>query len=338
MDVPRFPGHDGVQLAQVQEPEAQHGQHAADFRELQVPAAVPRAQAGAGAPGDLDPGLWGADSVSSCTPDWTWDTAAAGAFDAGWARTFDEVRADDSSAVVQGPSYSTYNASWMTTFLTDAKASGTLPNIISWHELDGAGSIPADVASIESIESSLGISARPIAIEEYAESSLVGIPGDLVGDIANFERSGVNNAELAFRNEYGTPRRHAHRHGRQPERRLLALPVVRLDEREHGNGRPPGSDGVGLDGAASVNSAGNQVSVIFGGGSGSTAVTVNGLSSLSAFGPTAHAVLEQTVSAGTSGSGTAAGTLAVQATADSSSTQDWTLAPLPLAVGARSSR
>ena len=54
----------------------------------------------------------------------------------------------------------------------------------------------------------------------------------------------------------------------------------------------------GLDGAASVNSAGNQVSVIFGGGSGSTAVTVNGLSSLPAFGSTAHVVLEQTVSAG----------------------------------------
>ena len=59
---------------------------------------------------------------------------------------------------------------------------------------------------------------------------------------------------------------------------------------------PPGTAGTGLDGAASVNSAGNQVSVIFGGGSGSTAVTVNGLGS--AFGGTAHAVLEQTVSAG----------------------------------------
>ena len=52
----------------------------------------------------------------------------------------------------------------------------------------------------------------------------------------------------------------------------------------------------GLDGAASINAAGNQVSVIFGGGSGSTAVTVNGLSS--AFGSSAHVVLEQTASAG----------------------------------------
>ena len=38
--------------------------------------------------------------------------------------------------------------------------------------------------------------------------------------------------------------------------------------------------------------------MIFGDGSGSTAVTVNGLNALSAFGATAHVVLEQTVSAG----------------------------------------
>ncbi len=322
-------------------------------------------------------------------PDWTWDTTDAGPFDAGWARTFNEVRADDPGAVIQGPSISTYNASWMTTFLTDAKASGTLPNIISWHELNGAGSIPADVASVKSIEASLGISARPIAIEEYAETSQVGIPGDLVGYIANFERSGVNNAELAFWNHYGTLGDTLTDTGGSPN---AAYWLYRWYGQMSGNMVtvvPPGSDGVGLDGAASVNSAGNQVSVIFGGGSGSTAVTVNGLGS--AFGSTAHAVLEQTVSAGrtaavvgpdvistgnyaisngsitvpvtsmnaangyhlvvtpgtaaplsgtftitnvnsglrldTSGSGTAQGTLAVQATADSSTTQDWALVP-----------
>ena len=324
-------------------------------------------------------------------PDWTWDTAAAGSFTAGWARTFDEVRADDPSAVIQGPSYSTFNASWMTTFLTAAKASGTVPNILSWHELDGAGSIPADVASAKSIEASLGIGPLPIAIEEYGESSQVGIPGDLVGYIANFERSGVSNAELAFWNEYGTLGDTLVSTGGSPN---AAYWLYRWYGAMTGNMVtvvPPGSDGVGLDGAASVNSAGNQVSVIFGGGSGSTAVTVNGLGALPVFGSTAHVVLEQTVSAGrttadvgplivsagnyaisggsitvpissmnaangyhllvtpgssaalsgsytitnvhsglrldTSGSGTAAGTLAVQATADSSGTQDWTLVP-----------
>jgi hypothetical protein len=42
----------------------------------------------------------------------------------------------------------------------------------------------------------------------------------------------------------------------------------------------------------------NQVSVIFGGGSGSAAVTVNGLDTLSAFGGSAHVTLEYVRSAG----------------------------------------
>jgi hypothetical protein len=322
-------------------------------------------------------------------PDWTWNTAAAGSFDAGWARTYDEVKADDPSAVIQGPSTSVFNASWMTTFLTDAKASGTLPNIISWHELNGAASIASDVASLQSIESSLGISARPIAIEEYGTASQVGIPGALVGYIAQFERAGVSNAELAFWNQYGTLGDTLTGTGASPN---AAYWLYRWYGQMTGNMVtvvPPGTAGSGLDGAASVTSAGNQVNVIFGGGSGSTAVTVNGLSS--AFGSTAHVVLEQTVSAGrttavvgpqlissanytisggsitvpiasmvaangyhlvvtpgststfsgsytiknvnsgllldTASGGTGQGTLAVQATASGSSTQQWTLVP-----------
>jgi hypothetical protein len=229
-------------------------------------------------------------------PDWTWNTAAAGSFDAGWARTFNQVRADDSGAVIQGPSISTFNASWMTTFLSDAKASGTLPGIISWHELGGAAGIASDVASLKSIESSLGISARPIAIEEYGTTSQVGVPGALVGYIAQFERAGVTNAELAFWNHYGTLGDTLTDTGASPN---AAYWLYRWYGQLTGNMVtvvPPGTAGSGLDGAASVNSAGNQVSVVFGGGSGSTAVTVSGLGS--AFGATAHVVLEQTVSAG----------------------------------------
>ena len=229
-------------------------------------------------------------------PDWTWNTSAAGAFDAGWARTFNEVRADDSSAVIQGPSYSGWNSSRMTTFLTDAKASGTVPNIISWHELGGSANIASDVANLQSIESSLGIGARPIAIEEYGTTSQVGVPGALVGYIAQFERAGVNNAELAFWNHYGTLGDTLTDTGGSPN---AAYWLYRWYGQMSGNMVtvvPPGTAGSGLDGAAAINAAGNQVSVIFGGGSGSTAVTVSGLGS--AFGATAHAVLEQTVSAG----------------------------------------
>jgi hypothetical protein len=227
-------------------------------------------------------------------PDGTWNTAAAGPFDAGWARTFKEVRADDPRAQIQGPSISHWSSSFMTTFLTDAKASGTVPNVISWHELGGAASIAADVSSYRSLEKSLGIGPLPIAIEEYGEPSEVGVPGPLVGYIAKFERAGVANAELAFWNHYGTLGDTLTDTGASPN---AAYWLYRWYGSMTGNmvtTVPPAQ--TGLDGAASINAAGNQVSVIFGGGSGSNAVTVNGLSS--AFGSTAHVILEQTASAG----------------------------------------
>jgi hypothetical protein len=318
-------------------------------------------------------------------PDGTWNTAAAGPFDAGWARTFDEVRADDPGAPIQGPSFSTWNSGLMTTFLTDAKASGTLPNVISWHELSGQGKIAADVAAYRALEKSLGIGPLPIAIEEYGEPGEVGVPGSLVGYIAKFERAGVANAELAFWNQYGTLGDTLVSTGGAPNAAYWLYYWYGSMTGNMVTTVPPAQ--TGLDGAASVNSAGNQVSVIFGGGSGATAVTVNGLSA--AFGSTAHAVLEQAVSAGrtsavvgpqvisstniavsngsvtvpvsamnaangyhllitpgsspplsgrftiknvhsglrldTAGSGTAQGALAVQATAGTSTTQDWTL-------------
>jgi hypothetical protein len=228
-------------------------------------------------------------------PDWTWDTTNAGAFNAGWVRTFNEIRLKDTTTPIQGPSISNYNASYMSSFLTYAKANNALPNIISWHELSGQGRIASDISAYRSLEASLGISPLPIAIEEYAEPTEVGIPGSLVGYIAKFERGGVDNAELAFWNQYGT-----------------------LDDMVINNNQPNGAwwmykwygdmsgsmlvttppAQTGLDGAASVNSAKNQVSVITGGGSGTNNVTINGLNTLSAFGTSATVTLEYVTSAG----------------------------------------
>jgi hypothetical protein len=230
-------------------------------------------------------------------PDWTWDTSAAGSFDAGWARTYQEVRSKDSSHhPIQGPSISHWDQNWMTTFLTDAKNSGTVPDIISWHELGGASSIAGDVAAYRSLESSLGISPRPIAIEEYATTSEVGVPGPLAGYIAKFERAGVHDAELAFWNHYGTLGDTLTDTGGSPNGAYWLYSWYGAMTGNMVTTVPPSQNG--LDGAASVNSAGNQVSVIFGGGVASNAVTVNGLSSLPAFGSTVNVKLEYTPSLG----------------------------------------
>lgn len=229
-------------------------------------------------------------------PDWTWNTSAAGSFDSAWATTFKEVRAKDPSRPIQGPSISHWSQSWMQTFLTDAKASGTVPDIISWHELGGAASIAGDVAAYRALESSLGISPRPIAIEEYATTSEVGVPGPLAGYIAKFERAGVANAELAFWNHYGTLGDTLTDTGGSPNGAYWLYDWYGAMSGNMVTTVPPSQ--TGLDGAASVNGSGSQVSVIFGGGTGANAVTVNGLNALSAFGSTVNVKLEYTPSLG----------------------------------------
>jgi hypothetical protein len=227
-------------------------------------------------------------------PDNTW-LSSNGSFNSFWTTTYRQIRSLESSAVIQGPSFSD-NISGMQSFLQNAVATNTVPDVISWHELESAGKIAGDVATVTGIEKNLGISPRPIAIEEYAAPSQVGIPGDLIDYIAQFERLGINNAELAFWNQYGALGDLLTGTGGRPNAAYWLYDWYGQMSGNMVTVTPPGTAGTGLDGAASVNSAGNQVSVIFGGGSGSTSVTVNGLGS--AFGGTAHAVLEQTVSAG----------------------------------------
>ncbi|MFR0355534.1 RICIN domain-containing protein [Streptomyces sediminimaris] len=229
-------------------------------------------------------------------PDWTWDTAHAGAFDAGWTRTYEEVRAKDSKTPIQGPSHSVWNRSWMSTFLTDAKAAGTVPDIVSWHELQGSKDIAAHVSAYRALERSLGISPRPIAIEEYGTPSEVGVPGSLVGYVAKFERAGVHDAELAFWNHYGTLGDTLTDTGGSPNGSYW---LYRWYGDMSGNmlvTTPPAQ--TGIDGAASLTGDGRRLSVIFGGGAGSSAVQVEGLASLPAFGSTVHVKLEYTPSKG----------------------------------------
>ncbi|MFF4257730.1 RICIN domain-containing protein [Streptomyces sp. NPDC001663] len=223
-------------------------------------------------------------------PDWTWDTTNAGAFNAGWARTFKEVRTKDTTTPIQGPSYSAWNQSWMSSFLTDAKASGTVPDIIAWHELQGSKDIAAHVSAYRALESSLGISPRPIAIEEYGTPDEMGNSGALIGYAAKFERAGVHDAELAFWNHYGTLGDTLVDTGGSPNGSYWTYKWYGDMSGSMLVTTPPAQ--TGIDGLASRNSAGNQISVVAGGCTGSCAVTVNGLSSLPAFGSTVHVKLE----------------------------------------------
>jgi hypothetical protein len=172
---------------------------------------------------------------------------------------------------IDGPSLSFFDASFMQSFLSYAQANNALPDIVSWHELGGASSIAADVAAYRAMEASLGITPRPIVIEEYATPSEVGVPGALVSYIAKFERAGVRSAELAFWNHYGTLGDLLTDTGGLPNGGWWLYKWYGDMTGQMVTVVPPAQ--TGIDGAASVSPARNLVSVIFGNGSGPAQVT-----------------------------------------------------------------
>jgi Concanavalin A-like lectin/glucanases superfamily/Ricin-type beta-trefoil lectin domain-like len=227
-------------------------------------------------------------------PDWTWDTAKAGSFNDGWVRTYRELRSLDQTTPIQGPSYSD-NISGMQSFLANAVATNTVPDILAWHELESSSHIQGDIAKVTAIETSLGITPRPIAIEEYATPSEIGVPGPLVGYIAKFERYGVQNAELAFWNHYGTLGDLLTDTGGSPNGAYWLYKWYGDMSGNMVTTTPPAS--TRLDGAASVTSDKKEVDVIAGGGQGATAIHIDGLNQLS-LGYAVNVKLEYTPSYG----------------------------------------
>jgi hypothetical protein len=229
-------------------------------------------------------------------PNLTWDTAAAGTFNDGWVRTFNEVRSLDKTTPIVGPSWNSWNEGLMSSFLTNAKANNAIPDYVSWHELQGSAPIPGDIAAYRALETSLGISKLPISINEYARSGEEGIPGDLVSYIAQFERAGVDHACLGN----------------------WFPPLGSLDGLVVNNSQPNGAWWLykwygdmsgsmvsttpatqsGLDGAASVDDSTQIVSVILGGASGAGDIQINGFAQLSCYGDSAQVTLESVPSTG----------------------------------------
>lgn len=228
-------------------------------------------------------------------PDGTWVTSAAGSFDAGWVRTYQEVRRLDTVTPIQGPSISHWNQGFMSDFLSYAKAHNALPDVISWHELGGPGSIAQDVAACVALENSLGIAPRPISIEEYATPSEIDNPGALVPYLARFERSGVANAERAFWHEYGTVNGLVTVSGvngtttNQPTGTWWLYDWYGAMTGSMVQVTPPA--GSSLEGLASYDPLGQSADIIVGGGSGTTNVAVSGIGGL---GSSVSAVVEST--------------------------------------------
>jgi hypothetical protein len=223
-------------------------------------------------------------------PDWTWDTAKAGDFNAGWARTVQRIRTRDTLTPVAGPGYAGWDATRMRAFLTAAKSTNTVPDLVVWHELNhSSAAIAADVAAYRSLESSLGISPRQIFINEYAWTDEVDVPGRVANYVSKLERAGVAAADRAFWYEYGTVNGLVV-NNTQPTGTWWLYKWYGDMAGSMVSTTPPAQ--TGLDGFASYDSTRKRVDVVFGDEAGTNSVRVTGLSG------TVRVTLESTPSSG----------------------------------------
>jgi hypothetical protein len=225
---------------------------------------------------------------------WTASTSAdpdAGSYLDAWNRTYKDVRALDTKTPIVGPDESSYNHTWMSNFLTNAKNNGTLPDVITWHELGDLGyqNIQAHVNDFTALEDSLGISHRPISIDEYASPSQVDQPSIGVHYMASMERAGIHDGERAYWYEAGTM--NGLLYNDQPTASYWAYKWYG-DQSGNIVQTVPQSY---LDGVASYDASRKQVNVVFGGDSGSNTVQINGLGGL---GSSVHVTLSSTNTTG----------------------------------------
>jgi hypothetical protein len=133
-------------------------------------------------------------------PDQIWYSGNLAGLEADWKTVFQKIRSIDSTARIAGPNFSSYRSADLRSFLTYAKANGVLPDVMTWHELgnDFFTGWQDHYNDYRSIESSVGITARPITVNEYGRSSGdLGVPGNLVQFVAKFEASKVDGC-LAY--------------------------------------------------------------------------------------------------------------------------------------------
>ncbi|WP_239163273.1 carbohydrate-binding protein [Paractinoplanes rishiriensis] len=133
-------------------------------------------------------------------PDLIWYGGNLSRLLADWRTVYQRIRSIDGNARIAGPNFASYRSGDLRTFLTYARDNNVLPHVMTWHELgnDFFTNWQDHYNDYRSIESSLGVSARPISINEYGRSSGdLGVPGNLVQFVAKFENSKVDGC-LAY--------------------------------------------------------------------------------------------------------------------------------------------
>ncbi|GAA2692519.1 carbohydrate-binding protein [Actinoplanes palleronii] len=133
-------------------------------------------------------------------PDQIWYSGNLAGLLSAWKTVYQKIRSIDPGARIAGPNFAAYRSADLRAFLTYARDNGVLPDVMTWHELgdDFYTSWQQHYDDYRAIEVALGVTKRPISINEYARASGdLGVPGNLVQYVAKFENSKVDGC-LAY--------------------------------------------------------------------------------------------------------------------------------------------
>jgi hypothetical protein len=218
-----------------------------------------------------------------------------------WRTLYRKIKSIDPAARIVGPNLAHYDSAFYRDFLTFAKDNDCLPDVISWHELNGdffAGWY-SRYDDYRSIESSLGIPLREICINEYGRSSGdLGIPGKLVQWIARFENSKVD-ACLAYWTTAGClDDLVARDHYNQATGGWWLYKWYGSLTGDTVKVTPPDTNAEGLQGLACLDREKKQVRILFGGSDGSTDIVVKGFGSAGYLGNQVHVAVWAVASSG----------------------------------------
>ncbi|MFW6256726.1 MAG: RICIN domain-containing protein, partial [Bacillota bacterium] len=198
-----------------------------------------------------------------------------------WDKVYEKIRSLDSKTPIAGPNISSFHLEFLRDFLEHGQKNGTLPDIMTWHELgdDFFANWEQNYEQYRAEEEKLGIAEIPIVINEYGRfGGDLTVPGMLIQWLARFEKSKVGAAR-AFWTAPGNLNDLVTGNSRPTG----AWWVYRYYSQMAGNTREvsvPQPRGIDLQGIVTHDQDKNQVQVLLGGANGDQEIVFSNFNSV----------------------------------------------------------
>ena len=233
-------------------------------------------------------------------------------FLADWDAAYRTIKEILPNARIAGPGDAWWHGTSTRQILTSAKASGTLPDIWTWHELgvENLSTFRSHLAEFRRIEQEVGVGPLPVNITEYAMRRDMSVPGQIVQWLAMFEDEKVD-AQTAYWTFAGNLNDNMAKGGAANGAWWLLKWYADLSG-DTVQLTPPQLNAVDtVQGIATIDDARQQATVVVGGGSSDVRLELSGLDT-DVFGSTVDVEVRETAWTGQEGEAQAPRVVAAQ--------------------------